>query len=101
MSNEATNPHSKWLRAAAEEIGKAGHAGWGNTCSFAAEEVDRLASENKELEQLLCEAQGAMKLFDEGLDEMDGEEYQSASKAWDMTLARIDAILAKHKEQKP
>jgi hypothetical protein len=36
----ALHPHAKWLRMAAAEISKAGHAGWGNTCAFAADAID-------------------------------------------------------------
>lgn len=32
---------AKWLRKAAEEIAKEGHAGWGNTCTQAAECIER------------------------------------------------------------
>jgi hypothetical protein len=33
-------PHAKWLRQAAQEIAREGHAGWGNTCSYAADAID-------------------------------------------------------------
>lgn len=38
------NPHEKLLRQCAEEIAKAGHNGWGNTCSQAADEVATLTA---------------------------------------------------------
>jgi hypothetical protein len=37
--------HAKWLREAAEQIAKAGHNGWGNTCEGAAEHIDELAAQ--------------------------------------------------------
>lgn len=37
--------HAKWLREAAEQIAKAGHNGWGNTCTFAADHIDELAAQ--------------------------------------------------------
>ncbi len=33
-------PHAKWLRMAAAEIAEEGHAGWGNTCSQAADAIE-------------------------------------------------------------
>jgi len=42
MVVEHMNSHSKWLREAAKEIAIAGHYGWGNTCTQAADEIDRL-----------------------------------------------------------
>jgi hypothetical protein len=36
--------HAKWLRQAAEEIRKEGHAGWGNTCEQAAEAIESATS---------------------------------------------------------
>ena len=33
---------AKWLRQVAEEIRKENHAGWGNTCEMAADEVDAM-----------------------------------------------------------
>jgi hypothetical protein len=37
---EALAPHAKWLRQAGAEIARDGHAGWGNTCSYAADAID-------------------------------------------------------------
>ena len=37
--------HANWLRRAADEIAKAGHYGWGNTCEDAAEHIDALEAE--------------------------------------------------------
>lgn len=39
------NDHAKWLRKAAEEIRRDGWKGWGNTCSDAADELDRVYAE--------------------------------------------------------
>lgn len=39
------NPNIKWLRDAADEIAKEGHAGWGNTCSQAADAFESLERE--------------------------------------------------------
>jgi hypothetical protein len=39
---QALRPHSKWLRHASAEIARDGYAGWGNTCSYAADAMDRL-----------------------------------------------------------
>ncbi len=36
------NDHAKWLRQAAKEIAAEGHNGWGNTCTDAADEIERL-----------------------------------------------------------
>ena len=44
-----SNPHIKWLRQAEKEIVSAGHFGWGNTCSDAADCI-------AELEQQIAEA---------------------------------------------
>lgn len=44
------NSHAKWLRQAAEEIAKAGHNGWGNTCLQAADEIATLTAKVAELE---------------------------------------------------
>ena len=38
------NSHIKWLRQAAKEIASEGHNGWGNTCTEAADEIDRLST---------------------------------------------------------
>lgn len=43
------NAHAKWLREAAEQIRSEGHAGWGNTCEWAADEIDRLTRERDAL----------------------------------------------------
>ncbi len=45
------NEHAKWLREAAEQIRSEGHAGWGNTCEWAADEIDRLTRERDVLSQ--------------------------------------------------
>ena len=45
MSDE----YAKRLRQAADEIAKAGHYGWGNTCVFAADHIERLTAELKDL----------------------------------------------------
>lgn len=37
--------HAKWLREAAEQIAKAGHNGWGNTCLDAAASIEALEAE--------------------------------------------------------
>lgn len=37
--------HAKWLREAAEQIAKAGHNGWGNTCLDAAASIEALVAE--------------------------------------------------------
>jgi len=50
MSDE----YAKRLRQAADEIAKAGHYGWGNTCTFAADHIERLTAE---LEALRDEAE--------------------------------------------
>ncbi|MGI9293438.1 MAG: hypothetical protein ACR2PS_05595 [Pseudomonadales bacterium] len=49
------NPHAKWLRQAAKEIVIGGHAGWGNTCTDAADEIDRLTTDNDEMSQKLLD----------------------------------------------
>jgi hypothetical protein len=36
---------SKWLRMAADEIANEGHAGWGNTCTQAADAIDSALKE--------------------------------------------------------
>jgi hypothetical protein len=54
--NPSGNPHAKWLRMAAEEIAKAGHNGWGNTCDQAAAEVDRLEALVRSLDSQLLAA---------------------------------------------
>lgn len=43
-TDNALLSHAKWLRQAADEIAKAGHNGWGNTCLNAAEEIERQSS---------------------------------------------------------
>ena len=40
-----SDSHANWLRRAADEIAKAGHYGWGNTCEDAAEHIDALEAE--------------------------------------------------------
>jgi len=40
-----SNSHANWLRRVADEIAKAGHYGWGNTCEDAAEHIDALEAE--------------------------------------------------------
>lgn len=37
--------HAQNLRQAADEIRREGHAGWGNTCEWAADELERLTAE--------------------------------------------------------
>lgn len=37
--------HAKWLREAAEQIAKAGHNGWGNTCLDAAASIEALVAD--------------------------------------------------------
>lgn len=37
--------HAQNLRQAAEEIRREGHAGWGNACEWAADEIERLRAE--------------------------------------------------------
>lgn len=39
------NSHEKWLRQAAAEISAEGHAGWGNTCTQAADAIAELQAE--------------------------------------------------------
>lgn len=36
--------HAQNLRQAAEEIRREGHAGWGNACEWAADEIERLTA---------------------------------------------------------
>jgi hypothetical protein len=43
------NSHEKWLRQAAEEIAAEGHAGWGNTCEQAADQIAELQAEVERL----------------------------------------------------
>lgn len=52
-SKKTSNPHEKWLRMAAREIASEGHAGWGNTCTQAADEIARLEERILELEASL------------------------------------------------
>ena len=40
-----SDSHANWLRRVADEIAKAGHYGWGNTCEDAAEHIDALEAE--------------------------------------------------------
>ena len=44
-----SNPNPEWLRKAAEQIRDAGHAGWGNTCEQAAENIEKLEAQLAEL----------------------------------------------------
>lgn len=41
--------HAQNLRQAADEIRREGHAGWGNTCEWAADELERLTAERNAL----------------------------------------------------
>ncbi len=41
---ERLTPHAKWLRQCAVEIASAGHYGWGNTCTAAADAIDAARS---------------------------------------------------------
>ena len=36
--------HAQNLRQAADEIRREGHAGWGNACEWAADEIERLTA---------------------------------------------------------
>ncbi len=40
-----------YLRKAADEIARAGHNGWGNTCTLAADEIERLTERLATLER--------------------------------------------------
>jgi hypothetical protein len=39
---QAMEAQSKWLRQVADEIARAGHYGWGNTCTQAADVFDQV-----------------------------------------------------------
>lgn len=45
-SNSANYDSVQELRRSASEIASAGHYGWGNACTFAADEIERLVRED-------------------------------------------------------
>jgi hypothetical protein len=45
--------HEKWLRQAADEIRKEGHAGWGNICEQAADRIAELGVEVDQYQRIL------------------------------------------------
>lgn len=89
---------AKWLRKAAEEIAKEGHAGWGNTCTQAAECIERhhaeIADMAKRLEALqslaaaMYQAAGAYNMPVRFLDVL-----SAAGNGKPITEAQVDALL--------
>ena len=65
------NSHAKWLRQAAEEIANEGHVGWGNTCTAAAEEIERLTAEVTRLTTIATSARCLIMAGDDESKDID------------------------------
>ncbi len=98
------NSHAKWLREAAKEIAAEGHNGWGNTCTDAADEIERLTTEGSELQEQIDSLQQRVHLcagYDALSAELDSLEkrHTDAVDAWNREIDRNAPLTAEGRDK--